>query len=84
MAQEQNRRTCDGQCQSCSLIQQTYCSAARLYALMEHEQVLFKRLEQIENTLSSLERKFKQDDIIIAQGGDGAGKRSPETETTNL
>ena len=67
-------RKCDGQCQNCTLIQQTYCSAVRLHALMEHEQNLFERINHIEEMLAALGKP----NILIAQGGDGAEKVSEE------
>lgn len=42
---------------------------------MEHEQVLFEKLEHIEKMLSAIE----QPNLIIAQGGDGAVKVSEES-----
>lgn len=72
----ENAKTCDGQCQNCNLVQQTYCSAVRLHALMEHERILFSRLASIEEKLDAI---AKQPDIIIAQGGDGAVKVANNT-----
>ena len=34
--------------------QQIYCAAARLYAFMQHEPVLFERIEKIEKTLEAI------------------------------
>ena len=76
----ENTRVCDGKCQNCNLIQQTYCSAVRLHALMEHEQEMFSRLARIEESINSLGKRLQPEDLIIAQGGDGAEKVS---ETTN-
>ena len=71
-------RKCDGQCQNCTLIQQTYCSAVRLHAFMEHEQDLFARLQRIEQAIDEIDRRMKPDSII-AQGGDGAVKVAEST-----
>lgn len=75
----ENAKVCDGKCQNCNLIQQTYCSAVRLHALMEHEQELFSRLSRIEESVNVLEKRLKPEDLIIAQGGDGAVKVSETT-----
>ena len=79
---EENNRTarvCDGQCQKCTLVQQTYCSAVRLHALMEHEQLLFSRIEHLEEAIDALGRRLAGENLIIAQGGDGAEKVSTES-----
>ena len=68
----ENAKPCEGQCQNCNLIQQTYCSAVRLHALMEHEQILFSRIAAIEEKLDSIVKR--PENLIIAQGGDGAVK----------
>ena len=68
-------RTCDGQCQKCSLIQQTYCSAVRLYTLMQHEEALFNRIGHLEESVDELSKKLvESEELIIAQGGGGAVK----------
>lgn len=71
-------RICDGQCQNCNLIQQSYCSAVRLHALMEHENILFSRLAHLEEAIDALGRRLTSEELIIAQGGDGAEKVSEE------
>ena len=77
MANETNgTRACNGQCQNCTLIQQTYCSAARLYALMDREQLLFSRLADLEGAINALADRLTPENLIIAQGGDGAEKVS--------
>ena len=68
----ENAKVCDGLCQNCNLIQQTYCSAVRLHALMEHERDLFNRIASIEEKLDAIVKR--PDNLIIAQGGDGAVK----------
>ena len=68
-------RKCDGQCQNCNLVQQTYCASVRLHAFMEHEPVIFEKLEHIEKMLAA----FEKTNLIIAQGGDGAVKVSEES-----
>ena len=72
-------RKCDGQCQNCNLMQQTYCSAVRLHALMEHEPVLFEKIDALEKAVSSLTARLNNEGLIIAQGGGGAVKASEET-----
>lgn len=77
-------RTCDGQCQKCSLIQQTYCSAVRLYTLMQHEEALFERIGHLEEKMDSLDKRFAQsEELIIAQGGGGAEKATKKQTTIN-
>ena len=75
----ENQRVCDGKCQNCNLIQQSYCSAVRIYALMEHEQNLLARVSKIEEALSALDNRLKGENLIIAQGGGGAVKVSENT-----
>lgn len=73
----ENAKPCDGLCQNCNLVQQTYCSAARLHALMEHEQILFSQLSRIEEALNALVKR--PENLLIAQGGDGAEKVANNT-----
>lgn len=55
--------------------QQIYCAAARLYAFMQHEPVLFERIEKIEKALAVLESHE------ITPIGAGADNTAPETKT---
>ena len=73
-------RKCDGQCQNCNLMQQTYCSAVRLHAIMEHEQVLFTKISHMEEAIDALGRRLNSEHLIIAQGGDGAEKVAEESQ----
>ena len=68
-------RKCDGNCQNCPLTQQTYCAAARLYAFMQHEPVLFERLDRIEKALAALSA------TDITPIGAGVDNAVPETKT---
>lgn len=81
---EQNEpRKCDGKCQNCTLLQQTYCSAARLYAFMQHEPTLFSKIEKMEESLSSIERRlaqFGEPANNIAPIGPGAENTVPESQ----
>lgn len=76
-------RKCDGQCQMCPLYQQTYCSAVRMYTLMNQQGATHTRLEHIEEALDALTRAVEKiapaQRLItpIAQKGDGAENRSP-------
>ena len=72
-------KKCDGQCQNCSLVQQTYCSAVRLNRFMEHEPVLFEKIDALEKSVAKLMARLDNDGIIIAQGGGGAVKASEES-----
>ena len=77
----ENGRVCDGQCEKCNLIQQTYCSAVRTHAMMENERVFSTRLEHIEEVLSELAKRLGSENIIIAQGGSGAEKATKKQLT---
>ncbi|MBQ3984506.1 MAG: hypothetical protein II636_04180 [Bacteroidales bacterium] len=72
-------RKCDGQCQNCSLMQQTYCSAVRLHSFMEHEPVLFEKIDSLERAVAALTKRLDSGGLIIAQGGGGAEKASEES-----
>ena len=69
---------CKGECQKCTMQQQLYCATARLYAFMQHEPVLFERIEKIEKALAGLASNE------ITPIGAGAENTAPETELKTL
>lgn len=83
---ETNERKCDGQCQKCTLLQQTYCSAVRMHALIQHEPILFSRLEKIEEAMKAIEQRliqFGEPVKDIAPIGAGADNTAPESQNNS-
>ena len=60
---------CDGKCQTCNIMQQTYCKLVQFRSSQDEK--LVARLADIEESVKALERHLSSE-VIIAQGGDGA------------
>ena len=70
-------KKCDGQCQNCSLMQQTYCSAVRLHSMAQQEQVLLEKIAKLEESITAIEKSLTQKEIALM--GAGAEKAAPIT-----
>ena len=71
---------CKGECQKCPMTQQIYCTVARVHAFMEHEPVLFERMDRIEKIVERLDANFNSSEITPI--GAGVENTAPTTSKT--
>lgn len=59
------------------MTQQIYCTVARVHAFMEHEPILFERMDKIEKIVERLDANLNSNEITPI--GAGAENTAPAT-----
>ena len=85
---EQNQFKCSGNCLNCQPAQRAYCASQHAYSNMKVLDVIAKAVLDMQGEVSVIKEKIEAmqnnessifDPNQIAQCGDGAESRSPET-----